>query len=189
MANKLRLPVNKGRPPSMARHVTTLPKKKRVGNSMNRTTQPDLRQVQIAEADTDILRTYNVMRQLRPGVEASQYVRLVRCQMLEMGFRLASLTNDTEVICVAGFRICLSLGWGRYLYVDDLVTDERHRSSGAGSVMFDWLLEFARKNSCGELRLDSAVERHGAHRFYLRKRMDIACFNFRLKVESDLGRI
>jgi GNAT superfamily N-acetyltransferase len=63
--------------------------------------------------------------------------------------------------------------------VDDLVTDEQQRSQGDGKVMIDWLVEYARKNQCTELHLDSGVQRHEAHRFYLRERMDITCYHFR----------
>ena len=122
------------------------------------------------------------MSQLRPGIQQSEYVRLVRLQESEVGFQLASLREDDQVVCVAGFRFCRSLGWGKYLYVDDLITDETRRSRGAGEAMFNWLLERARNAECGELRLDSALWRNEAHRFYLRERMDIICFHFRRAV-------
>ena len=46
---------------------------------------------------------------------------------------------------VAGFRILHSLAWGRFCYVDDLVTDEQSRSEGLGAELMDWLLAFARE--------------------------------------------
>jgi GNAT superfamily N-acetyltransferase len=140
--------------------------------------------ISLAETDEQILATYGVMRQLRPNVPESQYVELVRLQQREVAFQLAALRNGDQVTCVAGFRYCRSLGWGKFLYVDDLVTDERYRSKGAGKAMFDWLVERARENHCDELRLDSAVYRHGAHRFYIRAGMDIVCFHFRLALDA-----
>lgn len=141
-------------------------------------------QIQIATGDKDILDTYPVMRQLRPHIKRSLYLGLVRQQEKEVRFQLASLKANGKIACVAGFRLCRSLGWGKYLYVDDLVTDEKTRSKGAGKAMFAWLVRYARRHKCDELRLDSAVYRHGAHRFYLRERMDIACFNFRLPLND-----
>jgi ribosomal protein S18 acetylase RimI-like enzyme len=139
-----------------------------------------LHAIHVAHSDEEILSTYDVMRQLRPHVDLSNYVALVRLLEAEVGFRLAYLTDDIRVTCVAGFRICRSIGWGKYLYVDDLVTDAECRSRGAGDEMFQWLSATAKAAGCQELRLDSALHRHAAHRFYLRERMDIACFNFRL---------
>jgi GNAT superfamily N-acetyltransferase len=141
--------------------------------------------ITIAETDAEILATYDVMSQLRPHVGQSDYLALVRLQQSEVGFQLAFLRKDDRVACVAGFRFCRSLGWGKYLYVDDLVTDEIWRSHGFGKAMFDWLVNLARKTQCDELRLDSAVSRHDAHRFYLRERMDIVCIHFRLALEKQ----
>jgi GNAT superfamily N-acetyltransferase len=66
--------------------------------------------------------------------------------------------------------------------VDDLVSDQNARSKNYGKRMMDWLLAEARNNGCQELHLDSGVQRHAAHRFYLRERMDITCFHFGLKI-------
>lgn len=137
-------------------------------------------EITVADTDAEILATYEVMSQLRPNVPRPDYLRLIRLQQSEVGFRLASLRDDAGITCVAGFRFCRSLGWGKFLYIDDLITDEARRSRGAGKAMFEWLVEYARKAQCDEVRLDSALWRNEAHRFYLRERMDIACFNFRL---------
>ena len=131
-----------------------------------------------AVSDKDIVATYSVVKQLRPNVKESDYLKLVRLQEHEVHFRLAYLKVRGHVECVAGFRLCRSLGWGKYLYVDDLVTNKNLRSKGVGKMMFSWLVDYACKEGCDELRLDSAVYRHEAHRFYLRERMDISCFNF-----------
>ena len=143
--------------------------------------------IALAQTDEQILATYDVMSQLRPNIPQSDYLRLVKLQASEVGFRLASLRNAERIICVAGFRFCRSLGWGKFLYVDDLITDGPQRSHGAGRAMFRWLVKQARTAGCDELRLDSALWRNEAHRFYLRERMDIACFNFRLGFSNPSG--
>jgi GNAT superfamily N-acetyltransferase len=145
--------------------------------------------ISAAKTDEDILDTYYVMSQLRPDIQRSEYVQRVRQQESEVGFQLVALRDGERVICVAGFRLCRSLGWGRFLYLDDLVTDEAFRSQGAGGAMFDWLVDQARKAQCSELRLDSAQWRHGAHRFYLCRLMEIACFHFRLDLADSRVRI
>jgi GNAT superfamily N-acetyltransferase len=136
--------------------------------------------IEIAASDEQILATYDVMSQLRPHIPVSDYVRIVRMQQAESGYQLAALKEGGRVISVGGFRISHSLAMGKYLYVDDLVTDERRRSQGAGKAMFDWLVMHARDEQCRVLHLDSGVQRHHAHRFYLRERMDIVSYHFRL---------
>jgi hypothetical protein len=44
------------------------------------------------------------------------------------------------------------------------------------------LVAEARAAGCGELHLDSGVQRFAAHRFYLRERMEIMAHHFRLKL-------
>jgi len=121
------------------------------------------------------------MSDLRPRYDASELLRRVRLQERE-GYRLVSLREDGLVVAVAGFRIGHNLAWGRYLYVDDLVTEQDRRSRGHGRKLMDWLLDHAAREGCDELHLDSGVQRFAAHRFYLRHGMDITSHHFRVEV-------
>jgi GNAT superfamily N-acetyltransferase len=105
----------------------------------------------------------------------------VRTQQRE-GFELAFLSEKKQVKAVAGFRVGNNLAWGNFLYVDDLVTAENFRSQGHGQKLFDWLVRQARSRGCDEFHLDSGVQRFGAHRFYLARRMDIIAHHFALKL-------
>lgn len=138
----------------------------------------------LAESDAEILDCHGVMAELRPHVGRSEFVERVRRQERE-GYRLLALREGSSVTAVAGFRLGHNLAWGRYLYVDDLVTAERLRSTGHGRRLMDWLLDHARGAGCDELHLDSGVQRFGAHRFYLRFGMDITSHHFRVRVERS----
>lgn len=99
-------------------------------------------------------------------------------EQMQQGFRLAYVEHNSEVIAAAGYRILLNLAWGKFLYVDDLITAEKHRSTGAGKVLLNWLENEARREGCERLELDSGVQRFHAHRFYLRERMIISSHHF-----------
>lgn len=133
-------------------------------------------------SDTDLKATYPVMKQLRTHLSEQEYVERAKRQQSKGGYIVAALEDEGQVRCVAGYRISECLSWGRFLYVDDLVSDQNARSKNYGKQMMDWLLAEARQNGCQELHLDSGVQRHAAHRFYLRERMDITCFHFALKI-------
>ena len=105
----------------------------------------------------------------------------MRLQQQE-GYRLALLSEDSRVRAVAGYRLGENLAWGRFLYVDDLVTDDSQRSSGHGAGLLAWLRETASEAGCDELHLDSGVQRFDAHRFYLRHGMKIASHHFCLEL-------
>ena len=64
------------------------------------------------------------------------------------------------------------------MYIDDLVTDASRRSSGHGAKLLRWLRQTACEAGCAELHLDSGVQRHDAHRFYLVHGMKIASHHF-----------
>ena len=134
----------------------------------------------IAESDADIARAFVVLRELRTHLNQEQFLERVHRQR-EAGYFLACLeTEDRQIVAVAGARWMDNLSNGRFLYVDDLVTLESQRSHGFGDQIFDWLCDFARENECGCLTLDSGVQRFAAHRFYLRKRMEIRAHHFQI---------
>jgi len=135
-----------------------------------------------ATSDLQIARCFPVMAQLRPHLVETEFVSRVRRQQLE-GYQLVFLEEDGRVTSVAGFRLGECLYSGRYLYVDDLVTDETRRSAGHGGLLLDWLVAHAKENTCDALTLDSGVQRFAAHRFYLHHRMDITCHHFSLKLK------
>lgn len=123
------------------------------------------------------------MRELRPhlGTE-SAFVQAVTQQGAQ-GYMLAYVECEATVRSVAGFRITQNLSWGRHLFVDDLVTRETDCGSGFGGQLFDWLVFEAKRSGCRSVHLDSGVQRFGAHRFYLAKRMDIIAHHFSLALD------
>jgi GNAT superfamily N-acetyltransferase len=138
--------------------------------------------VRLARSAAEIDRCFPVVVQLRTHLTPETFRERVERQLPD-GYRLAYVDVGEEVAAVAGFRISESLAWGRYLYVDDLVTDSIRRSEGHGKRLLDWLVDHARAEGCDELHLDSGVQRFAAHRFYLSQRMEISSHHFRL----DLG--
>ena len=131
--------------------------------------------------DEDVRKAFGVMRQLRPHLEEEEFVRRVREQR-DNGYRLAVVEEDGHVRAAAGFRVMDMLVQGRHLYVDDLVTDETRRSKGHGGLLFDWLMDEARRAGCATLELDSGVQRLRAHAFYFAKRMHISSYHFRIDI-------
>jgi GNAT superfamily N-acetyltransferase len=135
--------------------------------------------IQTAETVDDIVRCFDVIHELRPHLTLEHFVAQVGRQRAE-GYRIAFLEADGEVQSAAGFRQMETLAWGRIVYVDDLSTQPGARSQGHGGALIDWLIAEAKRLGCGQLHLDSGVQRFAAHRFYLRKRMDITCHHFAL---------
>lgn len=138
--------------------------------------------IALAQAEAEIGRCFPVMAQLRPALSLDEFIVRVQRQREDFDYQLAFLEAENEIVAVAGFRICENLAWGRFLYVDDLVTSETERSQGYGELLFDWLAQNAARENCVQLHLDSGVQRFEAHRFYLKKRMKISSHHFALEL-------
>jgi len=122
----------------------------------------------ITKSDDEIKACFPVIVQLRPSYTEAEFLSQVKCQH-ENNYHLAYLKDNETVCSVAGYRYSENLAWGKFLYVDDLVTDNKQRSHGYGKVLLNWLIEQARNNHCKQMHLDSGVQRIDAHRFYQRE--------------------
>jgi GNAT superfamily N-acetyltransferase len=141
-----------------------------------------MNQISIALSTQEISDCFPVMSELRPHLSLEEFITQVRRQEQQYHYQLVYLKADESIEVVAGFKLSESFAWGKFLYVDDLVTLSNRRSQGYGSILFNWLLEYAHSNSCQQLTLDSGVQRFAAHRFYLHHRMEITSHHFTLKL-------
>ncbi|MBA3240120.1 MAG: GNAT family N-acetyltransferase [Acidobacteria bacterium] len=137
--------------------------------------------ITIAQGEQEILDCYPVMAELRPHIQADEFLPTVKRLRETTGFQLAYLT-DGEIKAVAGFRISEWLAGGKYLEIEDLVAKSVERSKGYGGELFDWLVEHAKENNCLQVRLVSRVSRLDAHRFYLRKGMNLEAYYFSMNL-------
>jgi GNAT superfamily N-acetyltransferase len=133
--------------------------------------------IQIARTDTEITACYPVMKELRPHLAEEAFLSRIR-NLEKTGYRLAFAQQPEGIVAVAGFWLRENLAWDRFMYVDDLVTLSSHRSQGIGSRMLGWLREYAIKEGCRQLHLDSGTQRKDAHRFYEREGMTLFGYHF-----------
>ena len=121
-----------------------------------------------------------VHRQLRPHLQ--DYLARMK-QVLAGGAEMAVCIDDGgRVVGVTVFRILEKTFSGRELYCDDLVTDERRRSTGVGHALIAYMERVGRERRCDVLALDSGTQRQQAHKFYFREQMPITAFHFSKKL-------
>ncbi len=143
----------------------------------------DVEIVELEPGDPRLREALEVMGQLRDARSTDELERLFVEGRARGGYRLMALYCGGECRAVAGFRVTTNLAHGRHLYVDDLVTLERWRSQCYGEWLEQRLREVARNEGCGQIRLDSGVQRSSAHRFYFRRGYAIESFNFGAALE------
>ncbi|MCK7595972.1 GNAT family N-acetyltransferase [Microbulbifer sp. CAU 1566] len=132
---------------------------------------------QLLTTNAELEAAAKVLLQLRPQYDLESILAQIHKQQA-LGYLLAGVTEHQHMLCVAGFVVSEKLAWGKHIYVDDLVTCEAHRSKGAGRLLIQWLKQYGKEIGCGQLHLDSGVQRFSAHRFYLREGFDITSHHF-----------
>ncbi|HET9471144.1 MAG TPA: GNAT family N-acetyltransferase, partial [Usitatibacter sp.] len=102
-----------------------------------------------------------VHRQLRPHLSADYAGRMK--EIFAGGAEMAVAVEGSTVLGVTVFRVLEKTHSGRELYCDDLVTDERERSTGVGRAMIDYMVRVANERGCDTFALDSGCQRTQAH--------------------------
>jgi GNAT superfamily N-acetyltransferase len=105
------------------------------------------------------------------------------------GGRMRIAAEGGEVVGVAVYRVYEKTYPGLQMYVDDLVTASKRRSSGVGRALLASLEATCRELGCASLELDSGTGRRRAHAFYLRERMEIGAFHFEKLLVKDVPRL
>jgi len=142
-----------------------------------------LRIVQITGNSGDILeeewlaKAEQVHRQLRPQLPADYLDKMRR--VFAKGGEMCVAVFDQRVVGVAVFREFENTHVGPRFYIDDLVTNESERSTGAGKQLIAYLERLAQERGCSGLELESGTHRSRAHRFYFREGFFISSFSFR----------
>ena len=141
------------------------------------------------EGEAEVRACFAVMHQLRPHLaDADELVARWRRQV-EDGYRLIAVWRGGEPVALAGYRLQENLVYGPFLYVDDLVTDNRLRSSGLGNVLMDHLKAEAARMGCTRLVLDTPLSNVLGHRFYYRNGLLAGAlrFGFNTGVKAQFG--
>lgn len=137
--------------------------------------------LQIAATEAEIAACFAVMRELRSDINQSDFIQRIQRQQ-RSGYQLGFIQDAEGVVAVAGYRFGESLAWGRYVYVDDLVTSSSHRSKGYGQQLLQEIRMIAKSAGCEQLHLDSGLQRTDAHRFYEREGMNAVAMHFTVEI-------
>lgn len=129
------------------------------------TSTPD---IQMVEDEAHARRCHPLMVQLRPHLTSEdEFVSRWHRQSLD-GYRLLALHAGPSILALAGYRVQENLVHGRFLYVDDLVTDASLRGAGHGAALIARLKQDALALCCSKVVLDTPLLNALGHRFYFR---------------------
>ena len=122
-----------------------------------------------ADSESEVAACFPMMAERRPHLaKAAEFIALIARQQ-KAGYRLLGAWRDGVPVALAGYRFAESLVYGRFVYVDDLVTAKDARGAGLGGRLLDAVAEEARQHGIERLVLDTALDNPLAHRFCYRQ--------------------
>jgi GNAT superfamily N-acetyltransferase len=124
---------------------------------------------ELTTSDEDIDKAYPILHQLRDHLTKEDFAERYRETFEASAYRIIGVWVGDELRAIAGFRFILNMAVGNALYIDDLVVSSDYRSNGYGAVLVKYLEGVAIAIGVDAIRLDSAVHRLDAHRFYERE--------------------
>ena len=91
---------------------------------------------------------------------------------------LLALESHTVVGLASVYAGTPFMRFGRRCWLEDLVVASSRRSEGIGKRLLETAAEWARKQGCTHLELESGVGRKDAHRFYISNGMEQGSLSF-----------
>lgn len=142
--------------------------------------------VRHAETDEDLQACFLVMQQLRPHLRtADDFTARVRRMMAGGQYRILAAWHGQAALALAGYRLQENLIYGRFLYVDDLITTAASRGRNFGAGLLDELGVVAARQGCGQLVLDTGLSNALAQRFYFRQGLVTSAIRFSKAIDVD----
>jgi GNAT superfamily N-acetyltransferase len=117
----------------------------------------------------EILQAFPIMNQLRTHLDRNTYLDLVAEAQEKERYKLFALYDNGEIAAVVGFKPMITLYYGRFVWICDLVTGIQKRSKGYGEKLLTLVQDWAAQNNYQTVSLSSGLQRERAHRFYQEK--------------------
>lgn len=142
----------------------------------------EIRELGISEEE--IQAVWPIIHQLRDHLDFETFSERYAEIYEGANYRIVVLQVGDDIRGAAGFRFYTNLYCGNTLYIDDLVTADAWRSKGYGGELVKYLEGVAESIGANAVRLDSAIHRADAHRFYEREGFEFTSKHY-MKVLSD----
>ncbi|WP_130860743.1 GNAT family N-acetyltransferase [Gracilibacillus phocaeensis] len=118
------------------------------------------------QSQDEVMAAFPIIKQLRTHLNEETYLELVVEAKEKDRYRMFALMDEGEIVAVTGFKPMITLYYGRFVWVCDLVTDTNKRSKGYGEKLLNYVHEWAKANHYERVALSSGLQRTDAHRFY-----------------------
>lgn len=125
----------------------------------------------------EMLEQLPLVQQLYPDMTKEKYEEMLR-DMIPNSYTQVVVLDGEKCVGLSGIWFNTKLWTGKYIELDNVVTDKSHRSKGVGKLINDFAAEKAKQLGCRFIVLDAFTENRDAHRFYFRDGYVIRGFHF-----------
>ncbi len=109
------------------------------------------------------------MKELRRHLDEERFLALVQEAQVKDQYHMLALYHKGEIVAVVGFKPMITLYYGRFVWISDLVTTNDERSNGFGHTLLSYVEDWAKERHYQAVALSSGLQRTDAHRFYEEK--------------------
>ena len=132
----------------------------------------------------EMLAQLNVLNEMYPSLSFEEYSNELD-EMLPHRYGQVAVFEKDECLGLTGYWLGSKLWCGKYLELDNVVVCAKHRSKGIGKLLFDFMLEKAKKEEVTMLSLDSYTSNFKAHKFFYNEGYAPRGFHFINILEKD----
>ncbi len=140
-----------------------------------------------ADTEAEQLACFAVMHELRPHLKnEDEFIDRISRQVRQ-DYRILAAWDDDQVVALAGYRFQENLVYGKFLYVDDLVSATGQRGKRWGERLLKALDDVALQAACVRLVLDTGMANALAQRFYFRQGLLTGALRFGKPIVGSTG--
>lgn len=136
-------------------------------------------EIHFATNDEQLLKCRAAILELRSHITEEEYLEKAQL-LLSEGAKMIYVEDNGVAAAVSVFRMNYYFFRGKNIYIDDLGTLSTQRGKGYAGKLLDFIVDYAKQQSCANIHLDSGYgnNRWDAHRLYLNKGFHLASHHF-----------
>lgn len=136
-----------------------------------------IRELNLKELDT----AHGVVCQLRQDLSYKEFEDLIY-DMRHIEYKMFGVFERGELVNYAGVSVSTNLHFKRHLLIHDFVTDINYRSKGYGTLMLEYIKDYAKTCLCENIVLTSDSQRENKDLLYEKKGFEKINYLFIQKV-------
>ncbi|WP_090855821.1 GNAT family N-acetyltransferase [Paraliobacillus sp. PM-2] len=125
--------------------------------------------IEVLETEEELKEAFPIVQELRGHLDEQQFLALVQESQVKHQYQMLALYYKGKIAAVIGFKPMITLYYGRFVWICDLVTTTDERSKGFGDMLLSYVEDWAKERHYQAVALSSGLQRTDAHRFYEEK--------------------